>query len=345
MSSKKTTPQCFFRPKKYFRMLFRFPKSSNISSPLLNNFESSLTERLKKLIPQNKDEILTLPWMILAMELLYDTHNDINILITDLKLHHDMNVSEHEYWFDVYMDINAKLLDLCNAFSSLLGRMDHCILCLKFLRHKLEIKSEEQCTEIRSTIDSWRKDITAEIMKCRTVLGRYVESLKFHKVKKSLKAKVFMKAFYAANVLTAYTCSVFVIVFSNSDKDLLPIYVSKQSLWKEDFLNLQTIVNVKIRDLISSDGTMVLKELECVAAKVKKMYLTIQDGDDLVQESSKEYTVEWKEEIEKLDHELDVLSSKIHNLYSITFKGRDTIREDFLDSMRGVITHEPHIVT
>jgi len=57
---------------------------------------------LKKLIPQNKDEILTLPWMILAMELRYDTHNDINIIITDLKLH-DMTNSEQEYWFENYI--------------------------------------------------------------------------------------------------------------------------------------------------------------------------------------------------------------------------------------------------
>ncbi|KAL1216618.1 Protein BPS1 [Cardamine amara subsp. amara] len=109
MNSKKTTPLC--QPKKYFRMLV--PNSSSVSSPLLNKFESSLVERLKKLIPQNKDEILTLSWMILAMESLYDTHNDINILITDLKLH-DMTDSEHRCWVDVYMDMTVKLLDLCN---------------------------------------------------------------------------------------------------------------------------------------------------------------------------------------------------------------------------------------
>ncbi|AEE80214.1 BPS1-like protein [Arabidopsis thaliana] len=174
ISKQGITAQCFFRPKKFFRMLF--PKKNL----LLNNFESSLTERLKKLIPQNTDEILTLPWMILAMELLYDTHNDINILITDLKLHY-MTDSEHGYWFENYMNINTKLLDLCNAFMSLLRHMNHGIVCLKFLRHKLEMKSEDLCTEICSALDSWRENITAEISKCREVLGRYVESLNFHK--------------------------------------------------------------------------------------------------------------------------------------------------------------------
>ncbi|KAL9833139.1 hypothetical protein AtNW77_Chr3g0218331 [Arabidopsis thaliana] len=321
ISKQGITAQCFFRPKKFFRMLF--PKKNL----LLNNFESSLTERLKKLIPQNTDEILTLPWMILAMELLYDTHNDINILITDLKLHY-MTDSEHGYWFENYMNINTKLLDLCNAFMSLLRHMNHGIVCLKFLRHKLEMKSEDLCTEICSALDSWRENITAEISKCREVLGRYVESLNFHKVKNCIKeAKVLMKAFYGANVLTAYICSVFVIVLSNSNKDILPIYVWKQSLWKKDFLDLQTIVNVKTRVNISTDGTMVLQELESVAAKMKKMYLTIQEGDDLVQESFKESIEECKEEVEKLEHGLDEIFRKIGNLSDVTFKGREIIRD------------------
>ncbi|EOA22470.1 hypothetical protein CARUB_v10003118mg [Capsella rubella] len=326
MSSERTTSQCFFRQNKYFRMLF--PKSSNLSSALWNNFESSLTERLKKLIPQNKDEILTLPWMIFAMELLYDTHNDINIFITNLKLH---DITD---WSDVYLDITVKFMDFCNAISSLLGCIDHCILRFKVLWHKLEMKSEEeQCNESCSTLNSCRKDITAEIRKYHTVLGRYVESLNLYRVKNFKKAKVLMKAFYAASVLTAYIYSVFVTVLSNSDKDVFPINVSKQSLWEKDFLNLQTIVNVKIKDLVSSDGTTtVLKELECVIAKVtKKMCRTIQDGDDvLVHESVEESNGEGKEEIEKLDHELDELSRRIRNLFSITLKGRDTICEGLL---------------
>lgn len=262
------------------------------------------------------------------MELLYDTHNDINILITDLKLH-DMTD-----WSHVYLDITLKFMDLCNAISSLLGCIDHCILRFKVLWHKLEMKSEEEpCNEICSILNSCRKDITAEIRKYRTVLGRYVESLHFYKVKNFKKAKVLMKAFYAANVLTAYICSVFVTVLPNSNKYVSLINVSKQSLWEKDFLNLQTIVNVKIKDLVSSDRTTtVLKELECVAAKVtKKMCRTIQDGDDvLAQESVEESNGEGKEEIEKLDHELDELSRKICNLFSITLKGRDTICEGLL---------------
>ncbi|CAL9245521.1 unnamed protein product, partial [Arabidopsis halleri] len=266
---KGTTPQCFFRPKKYFRMLF--PNSSNLSSPLLNNFESSLTERLKKLIPQNKDEILTLPWMILAMELLYDTHNDINILITDLKLH-DMTDPEHGSWCEVYMKINVKFLDLCNAFSSLLLSMNHGILCLKLLRHKLEMKSEDQCTEICSTLDSWRENITAEISKCRKVLGRYVKSLNFHRCVCDSFVEFRQRYF-------AYTY-------------LEEIIVDKRFLGFADY-----------------------------------------QGDDLGQELFKESIVECKEEVEKLDHGLDELSRKIDNLSSITFKGRQTIREGLFDSM------------
>lgn len=113
--------------------------------------------------------------MIVAIESLYDTHNDINILITNLNVEDmsHMTDPEHRCWVDVYMDITIKLLDLCNAFSSLLSRMKHCNFCLNLFRHKLEMKSEEQCIEIRSTLDSWRKNLTVENPKCRTVLGRF----------------------------------------------------------------------------------------------------------------------------------------------------------------------------
>lgn len=131
MNTNQISPRFFVRPKKYFRMLF--PKSSKNLSPWLlslsNNFESSLTEKLKKLVPQNKCEILSLPWMILAMESLCETHNDLNILINDLKVHDTTDDLEHQ-WIDVYLDITTKLLDLCNAFSSELNRINHCIFGL-----------------------------------------------------------------------------------------------------------------------------------------------------------------------------------------------------------------------
>ncbi|XP_023636087.1 protein BPS1, chloroplastic [Capsella rubella] len=263
MSSERTTSQCFFRQNKYFRMLF--PKSSNLSSALWNNFESSLTERLKKLIPQNKDEILTLPWMIFAMELLYDTHNDINIFITNLKLH---DITD---WSDVYLDITVKFMDFCNAISSLLGCIDHCILRFKVLWHKLEMKSEEeQCNESCSTLNSCRKDITAEIRKYHTVLGRYVESLNLYRC--------------VCNSFVEFRQRCF------SNKCLKAVIVGKRFLEFADYY-----------------------------------------GDDvLVHESVEESNGEGKEEIEKLDHELDELSRRIRNLFSITLKGRDTICEGLL---------------
>ncbi|EOA22241.1 hypothetical protein CARUB_v10002827mg, partial [Capsella rubella] len=193
-------------------------------------------------------EILTLPWMIFAMELPYDTHNDINILITDLKLH-DMTD-----WSHVYLDITVKFMDLCNAISSLLGCIDHCILRFKVLWNKLEMKSEEeQCNEICSTLNSCRKDITAEIRKYRTVLGRYVESL---------------------NSNYKCVCNSFVEFRQRCfpNKCLKVVIVGKRFLEFADYCK---------------------------------------QGDDvLVKESVEESNGEGKEEIEKLDHELDELSRK-----------------------------------
>ena len=86
-------------------------------------------------MPKSKDEILTLSWMTLAMKSLCESHNDIWTLMTALEL----PVSDWEdKWIDVYLDISSKLLDICNAFSSELSRLNQGNLPLKCALHNLD---------------------------------------------------------------------------------------------------------------------------------------------------------------------------------------------------------------
>ena len=66
------------------------PKGSNLSKKLLlllNNFEETLAGRLRKLNhPKDKDGVLSLSWMKLAMLSHCETHNDIKTLIAELEL-------------------------------------------------------------------------------------------------------------------------------------------------------------------------------------------------------------------------------------------------------------------
>nr|AFK34054.1 unknown [Lotus japonicus] len=140
MSRPQDPPRSFFPFGNPFRMIA--PKGTKLSPQLLEvicNFEAKLEERMKKLIPKSKDEILCLSWMTSAMQALCESHNDIKTLIDNLELPvHDWD----EKWIDVYLDISVKLLDVCIAFSSELSRLNQGQLLLQCALHHLDESSQ-----------------------------------------------------------------------------------------------------------------------------------------------------------------------------------------------------------
>ncbi|CAN6845194.1 unnamed protein product [Brassica oleracea] len=328
MSRAQDPPRGFFPFGNPFRMLS--PKGSDLSPwllSLLNNFELLLAERLKKLMPKSKSDILTLSWMKLAMESLCETHTNINTLITDLQL----PVSDwKEKWVDVYLDVSVKLLDLCNAFSSELTRLNQGDLYLKCVLHNLQSGcGEKKYLQARSSLDSWRQHVNANnarIENCRAVLDSLVKSLSLPKVKNSDKGKVLMRAFYGVKVQTVYICSVFTAAWSDSTNDLFDLPVSEKPLWAKVFADVQSVVNGEIREMLSSGRSTILKELESVDASVEKLYPMVQDGVGTVEaESFKECVMELGVQAEKLSQGLDQLLEEVDSFFKMTLSGRDVL--------------------
>ncbi|XP_010523768.1 PREDICTED: protein BPS1, chloroplastic-like [Tarenaya hassleriana] len=327
MSRPQDPPRGFFPFGNPFRMLS--PKGSDLSPwllSLLNTFESVLSERLKKLMPKNKDDILTISWMKLAMESLRETHSDIKIIITDLQL----PVSDWEdKWIDVYLDISVKLLDLCNTFSSELTRLNQGNLFLQCAKHSLESLCAEKYVRARSSLDSWRQHVFAKnprIENCRAVLHCLLESLNMPKVKNSAKGKVLMQALYGVKVHTVYICSVFVTGFSGSTEDLLALSVSDKPLWAKAFSDLQTAVNADIGNIVSSGGSTVLKELDAIDGNVKKLYPMIQEGMSPIEvEPFEESVLELGKNAEGFSQGLDWLTEEVDEFFNIILSGRDAL--------------------
>ncbi|KAE8703668.1 putative BRASSINOSTEROID INSENSITIVE 1-associated receptor kinase 1 precursor [Hibiscus syriacus] len=90
---------------------------------------------------KDKNDILSLSWMKLAMESLSEIHCHIKNLIAEIEL----TVTDWgEKWIDVYLDISAKLLDISIAFTSELTRLNQGHLLLQCVLHKLESNSPYQ---------------------------------------------------------------------------------------------------------------------------------------------------------------------------------------------------------
>ena len=293
---------------------------------VLHAFDVTLEERLKKLMPKSKDEILSLSWMNLAMQSLCETHNDIKTLITDLDLPvHDWD----EKWIDVYLDISVKLLDICIAFSSELSRLNQGNLLLQCALHNLNSASSKQCARACSSLEGWKQHIDSKnprIEKCGSILDDLVGSLDLPKVKKSPKGKVLMQAMYGVKVQTVFVCSVFAAAFSGFAEKLIDLDVAEMYSWAPAFKSLQKLVNEEIRVEFSSGRFTVLKELEAVGSAVKELYPIIQDVVDPIETESHLKTVEeLGRATEKLSQGLDLLAKGVDGFFQVVLTGRDAL--------------------
>lgn len=310
-----------------FRMIS--PKGSHLSSKLiavLNNFEETLADRFRKLDPKETGDVLNLTWMEKAMKSLCETHGDIKNLITTLEL---PVCDWDDKWIDVYLDISVKLLDLCNAFSSEISRLNQGRLMLQCVLHNLESSCPEQFIRASSSLDRWRHHISSRnprFENCGSILDGLRESLDLPKVKNSAKGKVLMRAMYGVKVQTLFVCSVFVAAFSGSAKKLLELSVSDTHLWGLSFTNLLTSVNSSIRNRPSSGSVAIFKEQEAVEANVEKLSPLIRSGEGTVEEESVRSSVSsLRGSVDHLSQGLDLLEKEVDGFFQVVLTGRDAL--------------------
>lgn len=298
--------------------------SSNLLS-LLNTFETNLASSITKLVPKEKSQILTLSWMSQAMVSLCQTHDAIKTLITALEL----PVSDWEdKWVDVYLDISVKLLDLCNAFSSELSRLNQGHLFLQFALHNLDTNAPQNLSKAQSSLDSWKRHIVSKnprLESCHSILTSLVQTLNLPKVKNSAKGKVLMRALYGVKVKTLYISGVFAAAFSGSSQNLLyvTVSVSNDLPWAPSFMQMQNTMNAEIKSIFLSDGLTVMKELEAVDSGVKELAPAIQQGsiDPIVLQPLKDSVTE-------LTSGIDLVSKEVDCFFKILLSGRDTLLEN-----------------
>jgi len=327
MSRSRDPHRAFFPFGNPFKMML--PKGSNLSPTLLallNTFEETLTLRLTKLKPNNKEDILTLSWMKLAVELLCETHSDIKTLITALEL----PISDwDDKWIDVYLDNSVKLLDICIAFTSELSRLNQGHLFLQCVLHHLGPTNPKQFVRARSSLDGWMQHTNSKNPRLEnifTILNNLTDTLNLPKVKNSAKGKVLMEAMYGVKVQTIFVCSIFAAALSGSAKKLIDLQVPETRMWAQVFTDLQGFINGEIRNIFSSGRGTVLKEVEEVDAIVKELYPVVQDGISTVEgEPLDKWVSDLEREAEKLSKGIDVLTKEVDSFFQIVLTGRDAL--------------------
>ncbi|KAK1695353.1 hypothetical protein QYE76_012050 [Lolium multiflorum] len=243
---------------------------------LLTSYEDALASTLRKLKPENAAEVLTLSWMMLAVDCLSELHASIVTLITELEL----PVSDwDEKWVDIYLNSSVKLLDVCIALSSELARLDQGQLLVRYVLHLLDtgagLPSLEQLKRAEVSLKEWMDKVGAagpRLDSCSTALQELAGSLCLMKVKNSAKGKVLMRALYGIEAVTVFICSVFVAALSGSPKPLVELRVPRKFGWSQAFSDLHVTISRELGRKLSRESVAAVKELEEVEACARKLH-------------------------------------------------------------------------
>lgn len=326
-------PQDPHRPHFPFKNPFSMilPKGSSHLSPkllsLLNAFEESLAEKLKRLKPGCRAHIFSLSWMKEVMASLSAIHTSVRVLVKELEL---PVCGWDEKWVDVYMENSLSLLDICTAFSSEISRINQSNLYLRSTAQSLE-GEPKQFARAHSSLEGWRLRLDSgnpRLENCFGTLDHLVESLKFPKKKDSGKERVLMRALYGVRVVTIFLCSVVAVAFSGSSGNLKKGFeVFEGCLWAEAFVDLQSSVSDEIRD---RGGVTRLKELEDVESSVKKLYPIVEphrvDLDAVGGGSSlQNVTSEFGKNVNGVSEGLDLLAKEVDGFFHVVLTGRNAM--------------------
>ncbi|XP_018453909.2 protein BPS1, chloroplastic-like [Raphanus sativus] len=330
-----------------------FPKKNNacisISPQLLflvNRFEISLTKSIAELVPEDdndKDDFLNFSWMITAMHSLCETHLGFTALMTTDV---DLPVSDmEESLIEMYVDISSKLLELCDAFTSELHRLNHGNMFLN-----VAFSNPEEFD--LSQVDRWKQYMASKnpsIENCGEVLRSLIKSLNRHhhrlykkvtkKKKKSQdakegKEKVLLRSLYGAMVNTLYIFSVFAAAFTRSSKNLLHLTITKEMeeeeeeevRWGQAFVELQNKVNLEIQNTSLSESFGVIRDLEAVESGVEKLYAAVQEGcPDLLMVMEP-----LKQSVKQLSERYDLIYKATRCLWDEVSLARDVLSERLL---------------
>ncbi|CAL9113476.1 UPF0496 protein 4 [Musa acuminata AAA Group] len=262
-------------------------KGSSRLLALLSSFEQNLAENMRKLRPKEISDVFSLSWTRHAIKSISEVHTNIKALIMELQF----PVSDwDENWIDMYLDSSVKVLDICNALSAELTRLDQSNLLLRYVLHILDIStsvpSSEQLRRAHVSLDDWLKQTNStshKLESCHAILQTLQATLCLSKVKNSAKGRVLMRALYGVEVMTLFTCSVIAALLTGCSKPLMDMHVADGFLWLEAFNDLQSLLNQEIRSQLQSGKVRILKEMEALKMNAL-MFHSLTNGIDYKEE-------------------------------------------------------------
>ncbi|KAK7821166.1 protein bps1 [Quercus suber] len=200
---------------------------------------------------------------------------------------------------------SVNLLDICNAFSFEISRLNQGHLLLQCVLYNLDSSSSKQFIKARSSLDAWRQHISSK--------NPRVEN--YSTILNSAKWMVLMRAMYGVMVETVFICSVFASTFYGSTRKLFDLNVDDKYMWAQAFTGLQISINSDIKNLYSSGRFTVLKKLEAVDTSL----------DPIEVEAFQNSVLDLARRVKGLSQGLDLLTKEVDGFFHVVLTGRDAL--------------------
>lgn len=267
------------------------------------------------------------------MKALCETHISIKALINALNF----PVSEwNEKWMELYLDNSVKVLDVCNALTSQLSKLDQSQIFLKYALHMLD-SDDTSISRLHKSLHDYMEKVHSEnsnLEKCYSTLQDLSSTIPLVNVKNSAKGKLLMRALYGVKVLTIFVCNVFMVSLSGCSKWLMNLEVSGDFLWAQTFNELQASMHGQI--MCSPGKFGVIKEIEVVNSNVEKLHSYCADMMDkqepVVALKLNELTLVLASNAECFSVELDLLSKQVEDFFELVLEGRNALLRSFMGS-------------
>ncbi|XP_020599544.1 UPF0496 protein 4-like [Phalaenopsis equestris] len=337
-----------------FKLVFsKGPNRSSKLLTLLNSFEQSLAEDIRKLKPNDTSKFHSFIWLRQAVDALVESHNKFKSLIIDLEF--PASVWD-EKWIELYLNDSLNLLDVCIALISEVSRLEqHQVL----LRYALQIlnscsshPSPEQLQRAGEALHDWIQKLDSRSSKLEnapSILQGMLGTLSLPKVKNSPKGRVLMRALYAVKIVMMFIASVLLALFSGSSKPLMDMQVPNDFSWAMAFNDLQLVVNKELKGRLLLDKPVILNELGEVhgfARSLNAVMVTITQKKDEkeiarnndveeVKRRCEELILELSKSSARLSHELELLGKKLNDFFELIMSGRDGLLGSLRTSEEG----------
>lgn len=320
-----------------FRTVVKRPVPINLDL-ICRSFDENMLRRLESFRSISKPAEISLSWLSSAVDFLSSTHDEAQILISDLKA--SCAVSD-----DSYLNHSVKLLDLCNLISSEIERLRQRRLLINFVLHLLRNpggdgnegpaadkirRAGESLADLENNSHRNLNRKGFHIQDPEALVRDLAEAVgSFPHGKVSSAGKVIQRTIFAVGLVTLFVAGVAVSALYGLPATTR-VQVPGEFVWANSFNDLQssTFDEMK-RQYFEEDKKRLLTEANDVGTSAKKLRQVINGTKEEMKEKLETAVKELEKAKEAFSEGVDGLSNVVDGFFHKVLDARSSVLDNY----------------